>query len=705
MEYAVLNLCADANYWLMQWSNNWWWPSMALLIFIGCLLGMAPLKTNHDYPFYQICFVKIRQSVLVCSILLICLPFLMLYIYDVTMMNQLADSQKVFLDWFINLAKLNAFTMIGAAASGWTLHFMFKRYIQPAWSTLMRKLRNTQANDIPTDIRNEASKFDSKDFLPSKYYKKGYMLVGMDEKEQPIYVPLSTWYETNMQVIGPTRYGKGVILGCIMDQSIRLGDCVFYIDPKKDKFAPHVMYQACVESGRKFYYVTLHDDGLGKWAPFAGGPDRDGLARLQTAFGLEFTGDPGTDYYKSQEVKALEKAFAKSRNIDALKTLMEDSDANRINAELSRWSAIESLCPKNGKGFSIEKALRENAVVYVQGSLNDPVILTATKVFIAEMIDEARRLDSDRPAHLTAVIDEVSFLVSKTLAKALATSVGFRVNFGLAYQSQNDLLNVDDSSLNPKYVHQSINVNSQIKAVYGGADFETAEWAANLSGTVVKEVAKLEKTDINSTGGESWENQRTVGSQEENYISTNVVLTLPPRVCIFVQPRHLATVCFSAFVPVKSMGALQDYLTHKSKVYNHPTADRNDPVVQSKAIRTAEFLDHVKDEATPVSQAKPEIVSSHLSSFAEQPQSDSTDKDELPCPPSLSLDESYGDDLEAEKRREKNRARKQRQKDKRTTHTELHNIEQPVHQHEFNGIELKSDEETLKLLIDSDDNE
>ncbi len=44
----------------------------------------------------------------------------------------------------------------------------------------------------------------------------------------------------------------------------------------------------------------------------------------------------------------------------------------------------------------------------------------------------------------------------------------------LAYQSQNDLLNIDDQIVNPKYVYQSINVNSQMKAIYGGADFETA---------------------------------------------------------------------------------------------------------------------------------------------------------------------------------------------------------------------------------------
>ncbi|HGS4617195.1 TPA: TraM recognition domain-containing protein [Vibrio cholerae] len=608
-EYAVLNWFGQVNYALMEWSNDYWWPVLAGMIFIGCLIGMSPLSTHHEQPFHQILFVWIRKTILWLGVGLFILPFVMLYLYDMTMQNQLADSQQAWLSWFINLAKQNWFVIFSAATSGWLLRFMYKRYTLPIWSAMLRRLRNKQTEETPTDIREEISRFDAKDFLPQKHYKENYVLVGLDEKDKPIHIPTSTWYETNMQVVGPTRYGKGVIMGAIMDQAIRRGDCLFYIDPKKDKFAPHVMYQACIESGRKFYYVTLHDEGIGKWAPFVGGSDRDGLTRLEAAFGLEFTGNPGTDYYKSQERKELEKAFKKTRNIEGLKNIMEETEANRINAELARWSNIESLCPKKGGGFSIGKALKEGAVVYVQGSLDDSVVKTATKTFITELIQEARQHDKERNSHLTAVIDEVSFLASKTLAQALATAVGFRVNFVLAYQSQNDLLNIDDQTVNPKYVYQSINVNSQIKAVYGGADFETAEWAANLSGTITKEVTKMEKTDISATGGETWEQQRTVGTLEENYINTNMVLTLPPRVCVFVQPRHLASICFSSFVPVKDMKVLDDYLEHKDKVYNAPTTQETDDQLESdnSGIDTVpeEFSQSKTNEKPAVSQAKP----------------------------------------------------------------------------------------------------
>lgn len=525
--------------------------------------------THKDQSFHEILFVWMRRTIIFSSFLLLFLPFVMLYLYDMTTHNQLADSSGNFLRWFITLAKNSWPKAVIAAILGAIGRFATRRYLVPIYSAILRKLRNNQTDEKLTDIREEKSRFEVKNFVPSKLYKNELILVGLDEKNNSVFIPASTWYETNMQIIGPTRYGKGVILGGIMEQAIMRGDTLFYIDPKNDKFAPHVMYQAAKAAGRKFYYLTLHDDGIGQWAPFAGGTVRDGLARLEIAYGLEFTGDPGTDYYKSQERMALVKNFEKTRNLESLKKLMEEEDANRINAELVRWTGIESLCPKNGKGFSIEKALLENAVVYVQGHLDDSVIKTATKIFIVELIQEARRLAPKRKAHLTAAIDEVSFLASKQLAQALATAVGFNVNFILAYQSQEDLLNIDDKTVNAKYVHQSINVNSQIKAVYGGADFDTAEWIANLSGTIVKSVTKMEKTEVSHAGGEIWENHRTIGTEAENYINTNVVLTLPPRVCVFVQPRHLATILFSSFVPVKDMNALPEFLAQKNKQYSN----------------------------------------------------------------------------------------------------------------------------------------
>jgi hypothetical protein len=115
--------------------------------------------------------------------------------------------------------------------------------------------------------------------------------------------------------------------------------------------------------------------------------------------------------------------------------------------------------PKTASSFSIKKALLDGAIVYVQGKLDDAVVKTATKVFIREIIQESKTLVKERQHHLTVVVDEVSFLVSKTLAEATSTILADNVNFVLAYQSIDDLLNLDDATVNPRYINQNINVN------------------------------------------------------------------------------------------------------------------------------------------------------------------------------------------------------------------------------------------------------
>lgn len=605
LEIALTTMLGNIGYQLMLWTHNYMWPVVTVSLLILGTIGFTPLAYTTEDNFLKIVAVWVRRALLYLLGALIANIFIMFYLYDSATGGNPSETFKVYSQWLVSISETNSLIALAAICAGFFIQFVFKRYALPLYSGMLRKLRFTQVDDKVSDIRDESGRFKAKDFLPSKHYQDGKVLFGINDSNKPIFVPASTWYETNVQVIGPTRYGKGVILGCLMDQSIRRGDTVFYIDPKRDRFAPHIMYQAALAAGRPFYYLTLHDDGIGKWAPFAGGSVRDGFSRLEMAFGLELTGDPGTDYYKGQELKDLNRAFSKSRSIEGLANLMEDTEANRTKAELARWAEVKSLCPKKGTGFSIENALREGAVVYVQGSLDDAVVKSATKVFISELIQEARRLDAERQTHLTAYIDEVSFLASKILAQSLATAVGFRVNFVLAYQSQDDLLNLDDKSVNARYVHHSINVNSQIKAVYGGADYETAEWAANLSGTVTKEITRLEQTEISAVGGESWNHQRAVGIESENHISTNVVLTLPPRVCVFVQPGQLMQVCFSSFVPVADTALLPSYIASKSKKPDPSVLPSDDEEIQPPAISATDAEAFTQDANAPSASAQP----------------------------------------------------------------------------------------------------
>lgn len=595
LQHTIAHWVGNTNYSLMLWADSNYFIAFSSLIFVSTLLGLSPLKTHIDQNFFQICCVFIRKAILIIIFFMLLLPPTMLVLYEISTQNQ---DQSQWVSWFISHAKSEIHLLPISAILGFSIKLLIQRYALTFISYIAKSLRNNQSDDKLSDIRQESNLYRPKDFEPAKHYQDDAIFLAIDNDGKPASIPLSVWRETNAQIIGPTRYGKGIIIGCIADQVANHGDGLFYIDPKNDKFLPHIMYQAAQRTGRKFYYLSLNDDGPGTWGPFSGGSKRDALARIEFAFGLNFTGDPGTDYYKSQEYHQLELAFSKTRSIPSLANHLKDTDANRLKVELSRWAGVKSLCPKSGRGFSIKQALKENALVYVQGSLDDSVVKTATKVFIQELIQESRRLRNERTSHLSVIIDEVSFLVSKPLTEALATAVGFDVNFILAYQSPDDLLNVDDKTINSRYVAQSINVNSQIKAIYGGSDFDTAQWVANLSGEITKEVTRFEKTNISAVGGETWDSQRSVGIESENLINTNIVLSLPPRVFVLIRPQKLAAICYSSFVKVQDEQGLQTYIaslishaksTKPKSKKTQPNKTEQPPTSNSPDLETEDF--------------------------------------------------------------------------------------------------------------------
>ncbi|EAT10683.1 type IV secretory system conjugative DNA transfer family protein (plasmid) [Bermanella marisrubri] len=548
---------------MAELTNPYWFYVLTISLFLAALFSMSPLNTKADSKFSEHILVKERKLIILTWFLLFCYPLLNMWLYAASNNDYSIEGITPFLTFYLELTKQQWPLPIMGLISGLLINFMYQRYMVSLISKFKRALRFKQSNDELSDIRNEKKRFKAKDFLPSKHYDKNGIVVGLDENNKPLYIDNDTWYETNMQVVGPTRYGKGVILGGLIDQAIRRNDTVFYIDPKEDKFLPYIMYNACKEMGRKFVYVSLKDGEIGSYSPFTGGNEFDARDRIITAFDLALTGHPGTDFYKTQEQEEIDKYFSETKTIKGLASKINPDAASKLKAQLESWKRHESLCPKSGKGFSVEQALLDNAVVYIRGSLTSDILKKATKTLIIEVIQESMRLQKERQAHLSFFIDEVRFLASKQLADAMATAIGFRVNMVLAYQSILDTMTPDDQTLNGKSLTQSINVNSQVKAIYGGADTETAEWGASLSGERLKTITRLEKTEIKSGGGESWEPSRMLGSQAEHLIPANVFLSMPPRVCALYRPMHQAQICFTSFVPVKETDSLDTYIASK----------------------------------------------------------------------------------------------------------------------------------------------
>lgn len=509
----------------MTWLNQWMWILFSAMIFVITLMGLHPLDYQYDATFLHRTLVLFRKSILIAlPILMLIVPLALYFAYAGVVDPQ--QGSRRYIQWYFNMAAHDWRLALAMCLSAFLLKAVHVRYVLPRWSSVKRRYRVHLTQDRLSDIREEKHKYPHKSFDPVDYYQEGEIFFGLSEDNQPISIPLIDWVETNMQVIGPTRFGKGILLGSQLDQAIRHGFGAFYIDPKGDKNIPYIMADSAKAMGRPFIYCDLNDNGLGGWHPFLGGDDRARRARLLMACGLSDTGNE-SDFYKIKERGVIDEVMKTTTKIKGLlqifraqKTSGYQEDAKRLYGKLMEWEKVQSLNPK-GEGLNIEKSMLNNAVVYVRGSLDDAIVRDATRVLIVEIIQEAKRLESKRDRHLTVVIDEIRFLMSNQIADASATITGTDTNLILAYQSKTDLRNVNDVTVDARAAEDSINTNCQLKFIYGTQDPDTAKWAQEMSGMQQKMVTQREALEVGHMGEERWEGYRTVAQKEENYITLN----------------------------------------------------------------------------------------------------------------------------------------------------------------------------------------
>jgi hypothetical protein len=549
----------------MQWIDPYAWFIVSLLTFILGIIGFSPLNYDHNLEKQikpheiTLCFLR-RCFFLGIPLLGFLLPLLAWFFYVAEQGLNNLNTYHAFWLWYKSKL-LYWLYPVGWLIVAWIVRFYLVRHLRPAFSNFQRKLRINQKTDTLSDIREEKERYNTRDFIPEQFYQSGKLLIGMNILDKPEYINWDDWLETNMQILGPTRSGKGVVLGNLLAQAILFGNTVFFIDPKGDKFIPHIMADFAKKAGRNFYYYDLNDPTAndprpGEWAPFTGGDLRSRRARILTAFGLQDTGGE-SDFYKGRERKLLDELLNKTGG--RLSLLLAEFENNphyqeigqRLYNGISQWVQVKSLCPKKGRGLSVEKSLLNNAIVYIRGSLDDDVVKEATRMLVMEIVQEIKRLHPARKSHVTLAIDEVRFLVSNPLVDSLATIAGYNANVVIAYQAKNDVRNLTDRNLEPESIAQSINTNCQLKLIYGSLDPETNKWAAEMSGERLKLVTRTEHTKIGELGEEIWERTRTVGQEREELITENTMLSLEKCVGVLFQPRDLAKVIFTAFVPTE----------------------------------------------------------------------------------------------------------------------------------------------------------
>lgn len=538
------------------------WAMCFTLLTLG-MVGLTPLHPHKDLSSHGMIMLGLRR------ICLILIGVEILLFMGLAASIYLTFGDDVLHNLVVNYAwkwgvRLPIFLIIGIVC-----RLIYHRWLMPRVSALLRKMRITQDEDSVSDMKNEIGRYKAKDFDPLSYIRPDKIFIGLNgDTGKPEYADMTMWDETNKMVVGATRYGKGVTYQIWAAQAIRRGRTVFYIDPKEDKWMPKVLEQEAKKLGKTFLYVDIADpEAPGNYAPFAHGTPEDRRSRFYEIMGLVERGTDA-DHYKVTARRYLFNIFADAGQSGSLPALLatiqrihdtdtgnkEENQARRkslgtVLARLMEWASYSTL---NGKGgFSVEKTLLNpnGAVIYFRGSLDDQIILAATQTFLIEVRQEIKRLEKKRATHVEVLVDELRYLVSDTVLSALATIVGERATFALAFQNFGDLENPKDKSMNGKAVLQSVRVNCQVKAFFGGSDADTAEWIAKTTGDTNKRAVRMEKTDVNAMGGETWSAQRTFGDVQEFIIPENVVKALPPKVAVIMQPNKLANVvCVS---PVK----------------------------------------------------------------------------------------------------------------------------------------------------------
>lgn len=484
--------------------------------------------------------------------------FLPIYIYMVIDAVRVADlgeqSARVARSWLWDVALSNVWRVASGLTLAMVVKSIFLRFVEPVLSYWFHHGRNTLGIDAKADIRSTAGVLSAKDFSPVDHYKEGQIFFGLDSANTAVYVDLETFRKANLQVIGPTRFGKGVLLGTLLDQAVRAGHVVIYVDPKDDEWLPWVMHHAA-GADHRFVVIDLNAVGKQRWAPFAGGTLRERRARITVACGLADTGTDG-DFYKRTERGILDEILPKcgSGSIASMLAALEAKGADgkplrenaaRLYESLREWSLVPALNPEK-KGLTVEDVLKNGWVFYFRGSMDDRTMLAATRIFIMEVIQQAKRLKTERAGRqLTLAVDELKFLVSQELSDALATSLGHNVNIVICHQSIGDLRAPEDRTLDGAALEQGVVTNCQLKVLYR-CDPQTAEWGAKLSGTKQITVVRSEKVHTNVAGGQVYNDDHTLANEEEALIPENVLLSLPPKVGVIYSPRALASVVYTS---------------------------------------------------------------------------------------------------------------------------------------------------------------
>lgn len=466
---------------------------------------------------------------------------------------------------------------IGLKLFGWGICFLTgivfasygARVIQAKFALVLSRftVKSNIRKGAKTDIRYMDKELPAiPNYNPMKYInlKKG-VFIGLDEQVKPIYLQdADDWYKRHFLIVGATRSGKGVAMQSLGIQSLMLGETLVFLDPKGDKYLPHIFKQQCAKLGLPYNYIDLTSNipQINLVADFT---SRDLKNCLVESFSQREMGSE-SDVYRKNEQEFLENlanficqentanhdnpnCVTSGDNIGQAKSerksLTELCDEFGITkytdkykssvSDLNKLCNIESINAANGK--SLTELFNGGGCIYVVGDLLDETMKKIQRFVFCRIVQLARNHANHIEQHggeeknVTVFADELVAHISKFVAESYTVSLGWGLKIISAIQDLK-LMKGAPADLDPEFLKGAIFGNSQNKLFYRADDIGTADFLSDMTGRIqIEEEQKL--VTRNSLNSEKLDRQTRLTQAERNYFDRNMILNLKQFEAIF----------------------------------------------------------------------------------------------------------------------------------------------------------------------------
>ena len=448
-------------------------------------------------------------------------------------------------------------------------------------------VKNSVRRGSKTDIRYMAKELPAiAEYNPLKYInlKKG-VFIGLDEQVRPIYLKdMDDWYKKHFLIVGASRSGKGVAMQYLGVQSLMLGETVVFLDPKGDKYLPHIFKAECDSLGVPYSFIDLTQE-VGQINLIADFNPRDLKNCLVESFSLREMGSE-SDVYRKNEQEFLENFAEFVCEQNSKKSLTEvckdyeiDRYADKFKSSVSDLNKLIKVASINSAGGkSLSELFNGGGCIYIVGDLLDETMKKIQRFIFCRIIQLARNhanlIENDgsrginaggmvsrnvvvgesKERNITVFADELVAHISRFVAESYTVSLGWNLKIVSAIQDLK-LLRGAPADLDPEFLKGAVFGNSQNKLFYRADDIDTADFLSDMTGRIQIEEEQKSVTR-NSLNSEQLDNQTRLIQSERNYFDRNMILNLKQFEAIFCASLSyrstIAAYCKTSPVMVKA---------------------------------------------------------------------------------------------------------------------------------------------------------